>query len=316
VRRLRVAYQGEPGSFSEGAVVGLLGSDAAGVPCRTFAEVGRTLRGGGAELALLPVENSLVGAVQESLDVVLGDGITVAAETVVPIRHCLMSLAGARLEKLHEVRSHAVALGQCADFFRARPGLRPVTVDDTAGAAREVRHRADPRIAAIAPEGAARLHGLTVLARDVQDRPDNQTRFLLVGESARRTAELARSLARCRPAATPPSEGGPLEDGAVTWKAAVRLHPPPRPGVLGEALAHFSGGGLDLSFLSARPTRGAPWRYRFYLEYVGDIDDGGVSDLAGGLASELGCAVLGVFAPAGAASEPTVRDLDTSAVGR
>lgn len=254
-----VAFQGEPGAFSEEALTLLLSGRAVGVPCRDFMDVGRAVEGGAAELGLLPVENSLAGSVLPSYDVLLRSRLEVIGEVVLPIRHMLMGLPGSTVEGLEEIRSHPVALAQCVAFLGAHPGIRAVAAHDTAGAAREVAEGGRAEVAAIGPEKAAARYGLTILARDLQDRDDNQTRFFLV--------------------APPAPAGGGHRPSLPPGPAAVALvvETGNRPGALVDALLPFARRGINLSKLESRPGE-APWTYRFFLELSADLADPGVQE--------------------------------------
>jgi prephenate dehydratase len=254
-----VAFQGEPGAFSEEALTLLLAGRAEGLPCRDFMDVGRAVESGEAQLGLLPVENSLAGSVLGSYDVLLRSELEVIGEVVLPIRHMLMGLPGSTLQGLEEIRSHPVALAQCVHFLRSHPAIRAVAAHDTAGAAREVSEGGNEAVAAIAPEKAAARYGLTILARDLQDRDDNQTRFFLV--------------------APPAVEGGSprpvLPDGPPS--VALVVETGNRPGSLVDALLPFARRGINLSKLESRPGE-EPWTYRFFLELSADLADPGVQE--------------------------------------
>ena len=254
-----VAFQGEPGAFSEEALNLLLMGRATGLPCRDFMDVGRAVESGAAHLGLLPVENSLAGSVLGSYDVLLRSELEVIGEVVLPIRHMLMGLPGATLEGLEEIRSHPVALAQCVHFLRSHPGIRAVAAHDTAGAAREVSDGGRPGVAAIAPEKAAARYGLTILARDLQDRDDNQTRFFLV--------------------APPSMDGRPTRPAIPDGPSSVALvvETGNHPGSLVDALLPFARRGINLSKLESRPGE-VPWTYRFFLELSADLADPGVQE--------------------------------------
>lgn len=175
-----VAFQGEPGAFSDEAIRHLRGPETPTLPRRTFEAVRRAVLDGEADLGLLPVENTLAGTVVGAYDALARGGVRVCAETIRPIRHFLLGVESAREGELRRVLSHPVALAQCTDYFEARPGIEAVAVHDTAGAARRVAQANDPTVAAIAPRGAGERYGLSVLRADLQDRSDNQTRFYLI----------------------------------------------------------------------------------------------------------------------------------------
>jgi prephenate dehydratase len=249
----RVAFQGELGAFSEEAVHRLFGEDVVPVPCRDFAEVGRAVTSGEVDFGVLPIENSLAGSVIGSYDVLAGGELRIVGEVITPIHHCILGLPGATLESLRRIISHPVALAQCTRALRGLAHVEAVAVYDTAGAARDVSVEGDPTVAAIAGARAAGRYGLEILAHDIEDRDDNQTRFLAVisvGDPVR----------------------SPSHPGTGTMKTALLLEVSNEPGALLRILAPFANRGLNLSKLESRPA-GEPWSYRFFLEFDADAAD-------------------------------------------
>jgi len=178
----RVAFQGEPGAFSELAISQHFPHGAVAVPSRTFNDALAVLLSGSASFAVIPVENAIAGpvhAARTALDLVY-DQLTHVGETRVNIHLCLMAPAEATLESLRVVRSHAMALAQSRYFFAQHPWLTAQVHEDTAGAAREVALAGLPHVAAIASSAAATRYNLAVLVEHVEDRPDNWTRFVVV----------------------------------------------------------------------------------------------------------------------------------------
>ena len=175
----RVAYQGAPGAFSHEACTALRPWDVA-VPYETFAQALDALRSGDCDTALIPIENSTIGVVEPAATLVKEGGFKVLADVWRPIRHALMAIPGARLSDIRTIESHPIALDQCRDNLD-RLGARIVVAFDTAGAARDVAEAADPSRAALAPRAAAEVYGLEILRNDLQDSPDNRTRFVLLG---------------------------------------------------------------------------------------------------------------------------------------
>lgn len=244
---MRVAFQGELGAFSEEAVRTFFGEEAEPVPRREFRDVGQAVASGEVDYGALPVENTLAGGVGASYDVLAREPLQVVGEVVVAIHHCVLGTAGATLGGIRRVLSHPVALAQAQRFFESHPGIEAVAVYDTAGAAREVVKLADPHTAALASRGAAERYELTVLAENVEDRPDNQTRFLIVAGASR-----------------PPLPQG--EGTGERWKTTVLLETANSPGALVRALQCFADRGINLSKLESRPAD-VPWTYRFFLEF-------------------------------------------------
>lgn len=250
--RPRVTFQGELGAFSEEAVAQYFSRRADPVPCKGFQEAVERVASGAAEYGMIPVENSLAGSVAPAYDALMRANVEVVSELIRPIRHVLMGIFEATLEGLRQVRSHPVALAQCTGFLGKRRHLQAVAVYDTAGAAREVARQGDPTVAAIAPEGAAERYGLKVLATDLQDRMDNQTRFYLIRSSG--------------PGGTQPQPHPAVRTpDATAFKTVIVVELSDETGSLFSALEPFAREGLSLSKIESRPAS-LPWSYRFILE--------------------------------------------------
>ena len=244
----RIAFQGELGAYSEEAVR-QLDRLAIPVPCREFADVALAVEGGAADAGVLPIENTLAGSVVGSYDALgVCEQLHVVAETVVEIHHCVLAPHGATLAGLASIESHPVALAQCTRFLRGRPALAVRAAYDTAGAARDIAARADPRAAAIAGRAAAERYALEILAANVEDRSDNQTRFLMVARAPREIAL-----------------GAPARTALLLTTANV-------PGALLRVLEPLAAHGINMSKLESRPAD-EPWHYRFFLELDHDARD-------------------------------------------
>lgn len=270
MRPPRVAFQGELGAFSEEAVRAWFAGGAEPVPYREFKEVGEAVAKGAVDFGLLPVENSLAGTVTAAYDVLGRPELVVIGEVVRPVRHCLLGPAGAALEDVRRVLSHPVALAQCTRFLSAHPEIEAVAFYDTAGAAKEVAEMGHPGLAAIAARGAADRYGLDVLAEDIQDRSDNQTRFLVVGRQGE--------------AAAPPDPD----------KLALVVTTENRPGALVQVLTAFAKRGINLSKLESRPGD-EPWTYRFFVELETGAGEGVAEALEEVRAVASGLRVLGRY---------------------
>jgi chorismate mutase/prephenate dehydratase len=245
---LRVVYQGVEGSYSHLTAQRRYAGTAEGVlleGCETFHAAAQAVREGTADVALLPIENSTAGSINETYDQLAEGGLTITAEEVSRIEHCLVGLPGVRVEDLRIVMSHPQALRQCEDFFRTAPWLKPREEFDTAGSARKVREMGDRTVAAIASEAAGRMFGLEVLRRDIQSQAANSTRFV----------ELSP-----HPAACPPG---------VPVKTSLLLVLAHQPGALAELLGLLSRRGINMTKIESRPIPSTPWQYRFYLDLEG-----------------------------------------------
>jgi prephenate dehydratase len=181
VRKTRVAYQGESGAFSELAAIQIWGPDLDFVPSATFTDVLRSVATEAADLGVIPVENTTIGPIPDSREALAAfPQIETLTETVVAVRHCLITLPETKFDAIREVLSHPAALAQCRTFLTSHPHLTPTDFYDTAGAAREVARRQDPHAAAIAGRHVAERYGLVILKADIADSLDNFTRFVAV----------------------------------------------------------------------------------------------------------------------------------------
>ena len=236
----RVAFQGEPGAFSEEAAVRLLGDGVVTVPRPSFDAAFRAVSAGAADALLVPIENSLAGSVLRVYDLLLESDLTIAAETILPVELHLIACPGATLSGIRSIESHPMALAQCERMFAEHPGWTRVAAEDTAGSVRSVLQSTDLSRAAIAGARAAICHGGAILARDVQDNAENFTRFLLLAES---------------------TDALPHGD-----KLTLALRLPHLPGALLAVLEPFARRGLNLLKIESRPIHGCPWEYQFYLD--------------------------------------------------
>ena len=241
--RLRVAFQGEPGAFSEDAIHLLWGPGVEAVPVATFAAVMDAAEQGDVDFGMLPIESTVLGDVHSAYDLLaMHDGLVIAAEVILPVRLALMALPGARLAQIRSVASHPLILAQCTYYLERHSAMRAVPAEDTAGAAREVAESGDRSRAALGSRRAAEYYGLDVIADGVEDRPDAQFRFLAVG---------------CEPAS--------LERGALARTAVLCVFPDAA-GSLVSALKPLADASFRITHIGARPTR-EPWTYQFFLEY-------------------------------------------------
>lgn len=242
----KIAIQGEPGSNSHLATRQLLG-EVELVPCTLSVEVLEKLtRSGEADAAVLPVENSLHGAVADHSDLLLRYGVQIVAECSLRIRHALMAVPGVTETQVKRVLSHPVALSQCRKFFMEHPALEAVPFYDTAGAIKHLMADHITDEAAIAAPFAAEVYGATILRSGLEDDPKNFTRFFLLTRK-----ENAEAL---RPA------------GAVVNKLSLAFDLPHRPGSLLEALKELVAAGADLTRIDSRPVPGRPWEYTFFVD--------------------------------------------------
>jgi prephenate dehydratase len=253
---LRVAFQGEPGAFSEEAVEHVF-DDAETEPCTAFEDVFEAVERGDVDRGVVPIENAVFGSVRVNYDHLRTHAVTIVGELQLRIRHHLMGVEGASIETLETVRSHAQALGQCRTWLRSYvPHATTEATPDTAGAARAVAAAGNPKVAAIASERAAEQYGLTILADGLEDDVQNFTRFLILA----------------------PENGdvSPIGSGPQKTSVAFVLQENV-PGALFKSLAVFALRELDLLKIESRPLVGRPGRYRFYVDVDGAAYDEAVS---------------------------------------
>jgi prephenate dehydratase len=247
--RMRIAIQGEPGSFSHEAAMKLV-EDAVIVPCTLSADVFKSLTEGSVDAAVIPIENSLAGSVSEHFDLLLEHDVLVECETLLRIRHNLIAISGTQVAEIERVFSHPVALAQCKRFLADHPRMESYAFYDTAGSVKQLVELRDRHAAAIASKAAAQYYGAQILQADIEDNPENYTRFFLV----RRTSE-----ATLRP-----------ESNKISLCFSVEN----RPGSLVAALTEFAQLGANLTKLESRPVHGKPWEYIFYADcQISSIDD-------------------------------------------
>ncbi|HKV75666.1 MAG TPA: 3-deoxy-7-phosphoheptulonate synthase [Gemmatimonadales bacterium] len=251
---MRVAIQGTVGAFSE-AAARQRWPDLELVPCREVGDVAAAVREGRADAGCLAIENSLVGSVTPTYDLLhtaFGDGtLCLDSEVLLPMHHALMAVPGARIAEIRRVLSHPVALGQCRIWLgRHLNSAEHVSAWDTAGSAEIVAKAGDPTQAAIGPAHAAAAYGLTILEERIEDDPTNQTRFLTF------TRE---------PDTDAPADA-PRKTSLIVWLDH-------RPGMLAAVLQAFAARGVNLTALQSRPERSAPWTYRFYIDVEGTPAD-------------------------------------------
>lgn len=267
----RIAYQGEPGANSH-QVCKEHYPDWEALACASFEDVFAAVESGEADLAMIPIDNSIAGRVADIHHFLPASGLHIIAEHFLRIRFCLMGVPGTTLDSITTVHSHVHALGQCRRIIREH-GYKPVISGDTAGAAREISELGDVTQAAISPPLAAEIYGLETLAEDVEDEDHNTTRFVV----------LSRELVEA------PAGNGPV---VTSFIFNVRN----LPAALYKALGGFATNGVNMTKLESYMVGGEFTATQFLAEVDGHPEDVGLRNALEELAFfTTDVKVLGVY---------------------
>jgi len=241
----QVAFQGELGAFSHRAACKMFGTRIKPFHCMAFEDVFEAVAKRKVDFAVIPIENTLAGSIHKNFDLLAHHSLEVIGETSLRVEHNLIALPGVHLSRIKQIYSHPAALDQCSRLLRRLKRIEKISFYDTAGSVKLVRDRGMQNAAAIASEDAARIYGMEILRRCIEDEPENYTRFLALA----RRGQFAR--------------GG--------TKTSIVFGLKNEPGVLFKALSVFALRNIDLSKIESRPIRGTPWEYLFYLDLRIDI---------------------------------------------
>jgi prephenate dehydratase len=247
-KKLKIAFQGEPGANSHIAIVDAF-PEAEPLPCATFEDALSAISSGEADLGMIPIENSIAGRVADIHHLLPQSGLFIVGEWFLPVHHQLMALPGAKINDIKIVESHVHALGQCRNIIR-KLKVKPIVAVDTAGAARHVSERGDKTIAAIAPRLAAKIYGLNILAEDIEDEDHNTTRFVILSREEKWAKQ----------------NSGPL---VTTFVFRVRN----LPAALYKAMGGFATNGVNMTKLESYMVEGNFFATQFYSDVDGHPDD-------------------------------------------
>ncbi|RLQ87046.1 prephenate dehydratase [Notoacmeibacter ruber] len=252
-RQGRIAFQGENGANSDKACRDMFPAMEP-LPCPTFEEAFLAVETGAADLAMIPIENTIAGRVADIHHLLPRSRLHIVGEWFLPIRFQLMGLPGTTHQDIKTVHSHIHALGQCRKIIRQN-GWKPIVAGDTAGAAREVRDSGDKTRAALAPELAAELYGLDILARDVEDTENNITRFVVLSAEADQAVR--------------------HDDVGIMTTFIFRVRN--IPAALYKAMGGFATNGVNMTKLESYQLEGQFVATQFYADIEGHPDDANVA---------------------------------------
>jgi prephenate dehydratase len=241
-----VAFQGEPGAYSEEAIRQFFGESVETQPCASFEGIFDAVESGSAEYGMLPVENSTAGSINRAYDLLLDHDLRVWGEMFLRVRHALLAAAGTTLADVRRVRSHPHALAQCERYLRNR-GWGSEPAYDTAGSARKLAEHPEPDVAAIASRLAGQLYNLEEIAYGIEDSRYNYTRFFILSHDAPSRAQRNKT--------------------SIVFCARHEA------GALYECMGEFAKRRINLTKLESRPRLDHPWQYIFYLDFEGHCQD-------------------------------------------
>ena len=241
-----VAFQGETGAYSEEATLRFFGTSIQGVAGDTFDDVFKLVEHGGAEFGVVPIENSLQGSIVQVYDLLLDSTLKVCGEAEIRVIHCLIANPGAKLDSIKRVYSHPQALGQCQAFLK-HLDCELIPTSNTASSVKMIKEKSIMDGGAVASARAAETYGMQIIARGIEDNPNNFTRFFILSKHD-----------------SPPSGND---------KTSVVFSMKHRPGALYQLLKEFASRNINLTKIESRPTRQKPWEYNFYLDYEGHRED-------------------------------------------
>ena len=256
----RVVYQGTEGAYSQAAMEQYFGRDVNSFHVRTFREAMEAIEEGSADYAVLPIENSSAGPVNEMYDLLDEFENYIVAETILPVVHTLAGLPGTSLSDIRTVYSKTEALMQTRRFLDDHSDWQKISVVNTAIAAKKVLQEQDKTQAAVCSAYAAQVHGLSVLVDKINDEPDNSTRFIVVT-----------------------NQKIFLKNAS---KISIRFEVPHTSGSLYNILSHFIYNDLNMSKIESRPVEGKNWEYCFFVDFEGNMEDPAVKNAIRGLREE------------------------------
>lgn len=259
VEGVRVVHQGVEGAYSHAAAIQYFGKNAEIYHVARFEDAMKEVQLGNADYAVMPIENSSAGAVIDMYDLLTRYDNYIVAETFLPVNHALLGVPGAKLSDVKTVFSHPQALMQCSTFLNDN-GLKQISVENTAVAAKRVVEEGDKSQAAIASEIAGQMYGLELLKPSIQNNQGNTTRFVILAN--RKVYQ---------------KDAG---------KISICFELPHTSGSLYNMLGNFIFNHVNMMMIESRPIPGRNWEYRFFVDIEGNLQDAGVKNALRGIGAE------------------------------
>lgn len=259
-QNVRVVFQGVEGAYSQAAMKKCFPDNENNFHVTTFREAMEAIEEGAADFAVLPIENSSAGAVNEVYDLLVEFENYIVGETFLPIENTLAGLPGTTLSQIERVYSKAEALMQTSRFLEKHGDWQQISVSNTAAAAKKVLKEQDHSQAAVCSAYAAQVYGLSVLAEDINDETNNVTRFIIVTNQKIFTPDAS--------------------------KISICFELPHQSGSLYQILSHFIYNDLNMTKIESRPVEGKSWEYRFFVDFEGNLEQPGVKNAIRGLREE------------------------------
>lgn len=268
-KRARVVFQGADGAYSQAAMMQYFGDEITSFHVDTFRDAMSAIDEGSADFAVLPIENSTAGIVNEIYDLLQEYENYIVGEQIIRIEHCLLGVPGAEISDIRTVYSHPQSLMQSAKYLAGRD-WQQISMQNNAFAAKKVADEGDRTQAAIASEHAAKIYGLEVLAKGVNHSGTNSTRFIIVTNQ-----KIFKKDAK---------------------KISICFEVPHESGSLYHMLSHFIYNNLNMTKIESRPIEGRNWEYRFFVDFEGNLADSAVKNALRGLRDEaMNMKILGNF---------------------
>ena len=258
--RTRIVFQGVEGAFGQAAMEQYFGRECQHFAAPTFRETMEAIATGQADYGILPIENSAIGSVVETYDLLVEYDNYIVGEVVLPITHTLSGLAGTKIEDIREVYSKAEALLQTARYLNSHPAWQQISVANTALAAKQIVTDSDPSKVAVCSAYAAKIYRLVVLAENINDEQHNSTRFIVITNRKIFLKEATKI--------------------SICFELSHEI------GSLYQLLSHFIYNDLNMTRIESRPIEGRSWEYRFFVDFEGNMRDSAVKNALQGLQEE------------------------------